>query len=584
MSSARNIRLGLATGVWLLATTAFAIPAERGIQLQLQVPEEPLATGEKGRLVVALTDPQGETRKSQRELTLTLDTSPGLLKERRVSWPKGQSRLEIEIVSEVPGSWFVEASGEGLFPASGLVVVVASEDAPRSVQAEPARGAPDGVPRSVAAEPVRAEPVAAAPERNGEEAMEVSEGSPVDDLLFPMPEAIGVEVSAQGIDVVALDQRRWSPQLLRQARLQNSALLESLETRGPAPSPQEGALVLQPSQANVRRGADGWYRLKVKALWFVDGLPKKIDDALDIWFVFAPHTPDRGTEPETVSILRGAVGVDTEIRSQSPGTVQLSAMSERGISEPIEVSFLAPRPTELSFSQAHYRVQSLAGTSLDLSIQLRDEINNAVVATEDSEVVLSWSGEDGTGRQNLMIAEGSFEVAAPLEVSRFGSYVVEASMVDLLPARAEVELDPDYLALLFALLGGILGALARLLFVHKDGKWKKGILRSLVLGAIAALLVLLLAVFQVLSTLEQWLPSELSMLGKLPFANHMAILLLGLVAGLGLESIILRFVGRKSVSTDEPPADEPPADEPPGNEPPGNEPPANEEVAANPAG
>ena len=538
MDLARRLRLGGWAVLWLLAAPAFAMPAGQGIQLQLQAPEEPLLIGEKGRLVVTLADAEGEPRAPGRDLTLQLETEDGLLVERQVPWPKDQSRLEVEIGSEVPGSWFVEAFGKGLFPASGLVVVVEPDESGVSTEA-----------------------VAEAPAEVASESMD----APADDVIFEVPGETAPETPVlRRIDVPRIDRRVLSPQLLRQARLQNPTLLEALETRGPTSNPREGTLVLQPSRARVRRGADGLYRLRVKALWFVDGLPKKIDEALDLWFVFAPHSADRGTEPETVSISRGAVGADTEIRSRSPGEVQLSAMSERGISEPIEVTFLSPRPAGLAFSQPRYRMQSLAAASLDLSIQLRDEIGNAVVAGNDTEIVLSWSGNEGTGNQRLTIASDEFEVAAPIQLSRFGSYTVRVSAAELQPAEAAVEIDLDYLALLLALLGGIVGALARLLFVHRDDKWKKGIWRSLLLGAVAALLVLLLAVFQVLSTLEQWLPPELSVLGSLPFANHLAILLLGLVAGLGLESIILYFVGRKSHPAQEEASDnqEPAADEP----------------------
>lgn len=545
MNMARRMRLGGWAGLWLLAATAWAMPSGRGIQLQLQVPEEPLVTGEKGRLIVTLADTEGKPRTPGRDLTLQLDTEDGLLKNRRIPWPKNQSRLEIEIGSEVPGSWFVEAFGEGLFPASTLVVVV---------EPEPAGAAGE-------AEETVAEVGSEAPAELSREGAD----APDDDRILATVEGADTEAPVVvPIDRPQLDRRVLSPQLLRQARLQNPALLEALEARGPTAEPRAGSLVLQPNRAKVRRGADGLYRLKVKALWFVDGLPKKIDETLDLWFVFAPHTADRGTLPETVTISRGAVSGDTEIRSKSPGEVQLSAMSERGISKPIEVTFLPPRPAGLAFSQPRYRVRSLAAAKLDLSIQLRDEIGNAVVAGKDTEVVLSWSGDEGTGNQRLTIAAGEFEEAAPLQLSRFGSYTVGVTAAELQSAEAAVDLDPDYMALLLALLGGIIGALARLLFVHRDDKWKKGIWRSLLLGAVAALLVLLLAVFRVLSTLEQWLPAELSMLGGLPFANHLAILLLGLVAGLGLESIILYFVGRKSHSGEVPDSDNqaPAADEP----------------------
>ena len=98
----------------------------------------------------------------------------------------------------------------------------------------------------------------------------------------------------------------------------------------------------------------------------------------------------------------------------------------------------------------------------------------------------------------------------------------------------------------FLFLGGMLGSFTRLLF-QRQHDWKKDLKRALVLGIVAALLAVPLALFGLLSALSSIFPEGLlEALSALPSENHLAMFFIGLVAGLALEPLLAFFTRLRS--------------------------------------
>lgn len=94
----------------------------------------------------------------------------------------------------------------------------------------------------------------------------------------------------------------------------------------------------------------------------------------------------------------------------------------------------------------------------------------------------------------------------------------------------------DWRMIAFALAGGLLGSLARVLYRRER---ERGPVRVLVLGLLAAFLTLLLFSFGLLSVLEGALPEALA---KLPSHGPFAALLLGFLAGLSFDKVFGRLL------------------------------------------
>lgn len=180
-------------------------------------------------------------------------------------------------------------------------------------------------------------------------------------------------------------------------------------------------------------------------------------------------------------------------------------------------------------------------------MRLLDDDGEPVVTEKPVDVDVAVAGPTGTRSYSATIEPSRMQAKVALELNRPGSYTIQASAPglrdsDTLPVRFAV----DWLLLSMALFGGVLGSLTRVLYRRDrcESVWPKGIVRVLVLGVAAALLVLLLSLFGLLSLLSGALPEGVSEeLQKVSATSLFGVLLLGYLAGLLFDKVLGRFLG-----------------------------------------
>ena len=475
-----------------------------GVHLQLTAPEKALVTGSEGQLLVTLVDADGQPTKATEDLEIDLTTGPDLLSAETVVLTAGEREVAVSLRPGRPGTWLVEASAVGVFPGAVHVTCVEGKDL-WQIQ-----------PPSVS----------------------TSQTTAISPQEIDSP---GVEMQVRSLD---LGRTIHNKTLLDRVLIKRPDLtLPEEGVRGG----EQGRVVLKPELANVRRGADGLYRFKLRALWFQGDKPHLRETPLEMELLFEPETTDRRASQDQLVLQTGQVSVDAEIESNSPGEVEVVALYDRFVSQPITLRFLPSQPSQLAFPRETYELRSLATAELDVLIQFLDKAGRSTVTETAQEVSLSWEGKGGVETAILEVPAGSFQATHKIRLSRFGSHTLRAIGAGFAPVTAEVRLRLDYLLLFVALFGGMVGSVTRLVFTRGAEGWKKGLLRAVVLGLVAAILALLLALFQVLTALEEALPAGLATgISGLPFQNPLAVFLIGLIAGLGLETLFAIFVGRKA--------------------------------------
>ena len=309
-------------------------------------------------------------------------------------------------------------------------------------------------------------------------------------------------------------------------------------------------LIAQPSK--VRRVRGRWETSRVEAFWFQGVAPAEApeprSDTLPVTLVIEQGTGSASVEPSALNIPRGS------FRSQDPArisagsaeTAVLRALYPGGQSEPVEIEFLRSIPTQLVFAGIPASFRGLASGATELYVRLLDDDGQPVVAEKPVDVDVTVAGPTGTRSYSVKVPPGAIQAKVALELNRPGEYTLQAAAAGLGESASQtVRFAIDWLLISVSLLGGILGSVTRVLY-RKERLRGKGLARVLALGTAAAFLVLLLALFGLLSILGGALPEGVAEgLQKVSATSLFGVLLLGYIAGLVFDMVLGRFLGRE---------------------------------------
>jgi hypothetical protein len=517
-----------------LGLTAGARADELPVRIDLQVPSS-VQPGKPARLVVELRGESGRPAAAAQELQVQLAGAAGLGAPPRVSVPAGVSRIEVPIRAPKAGLWQVEASSKGLFSGFGVVVCVDKAPATRttalSLPRQPAARPEAGVARRTdALEPRARLRVPARPRREAAVDRAAPEPPPPEP---PPPEPAG--------EIVVLSEPP------------DEAPVEiALEPAAAEAAPQ-GRVELIAQPAKLRRTREGWKSSRLEAFWFEGDVPGPSPRKLDLNLVFEKGGDSVEAAPNALSIPGG------EFRSAAPALVSarnvdsavVRALYLGGKSNPVQIDFLSPTPAQLALAGASRSFRGLTGVTSEIFVRVLDEEGQPVVADKEIPVEVAVEGPLGTRSYAAKVPAGAIQAKATLDLNRPGTYSVQASAPGLTAAEPlEVRFALDWLLIASSLLGGVLGSLTRVLYRRE---WPKGLSRAVPLGIAAALLVLLLSIFGVLSVLGEALPVAKA-LETVPATSLLGALLLGFIAGLVFDKVFGRFLGGRGA---EPPAPAP---------------------------
>jgi hypothetical protein len=293
---------------------------------------------------------------------------------------------------------------------------------------------------------------------------------------------------------------------------------------------------LIPEHLERYRGTKGWESVSVDAYWYEKGNPSAAPHELVIALV--ADQGDLRIDPVRLNILPG------DFMSKQPAVVtavaaakaSLQALYPGGQSNLVDISFLAAPATQLSFSSGPQVIRGFGVVSSEVYVRLLDAAGMPAVADRPIQVNLQLNGPMGSPLLSpAVIATGEIETRVPLELARFGAYTVVASAADRADAAPlSIQVAFDWLLLLATLLGGVLGSLTRVLYRGQSSEEApRRLLRVLLLGSLAALLVVLLSAFHLLSLLAGALPQGWSdALARVPLGSLTGVFLLGFLAGL----------------------------------------------------
>jgi hypothetical protein len=498
-------------------------------RLRLTVPAAPVAPGQEARVKIELL---GEDRKpvpTLRERKIQLTGAGGLSPVATVTVPAGSSEVEVPIATSKPGLWQLEVTSPGLSSAAGVVLSLAhpadhprpaSQPLLRATARRPQPASPPPATTRAAPSPPAARPTLEA-RRNP--------GSMI--LRLPSPSAGAMRERAARVTAPAPASPAAAPA--------PEPAPPPPPPPAPAPVADRGHVELIAQPIKLRRGQRGWETSRVQAYWFRDEAPERTPHDIQLSLVLTGGSGNAGIDPPLLSIPRDAFmsPAAAQISAQGADTAQVKALYDGGVSKPVEISFLPTVPFQLGFEGPAEVVRGLATVSSDLYVRLLGEDGQPVPAAQPVPVTVAVEGPAGTVSQAVSIPVGAIEVRVPVDLARQGLYTVRASAPGLTPA------DPftltyaiDWLLIAFALAGGVLGSLARVLYRRERDR---GPLRVLILGLLAAVLTLLLFSFGLLSILEGALPEGLA---KLPSHGPFAALLLGFLAGLSFDKVFGRFL------------------------------------------
>lgn len=304
-------------------------------------------------------------------------------------------------------------------------------------------------------------------------------------------------------------------------------------------------LVAQP--VSIRRGREGWVESRIDAYCFVGENPAACPRELQVNLVLEESSGALALNPTVLTIAAGDVKSRTPatLSADQAATARVRGFYAGGVSEPIEISFLRAQPRQLGLMDIPAKtIRGLGLLSSEVYVRLLDAGGEPALADRPVPVTLVLSGPAGSRSYPVTVPEGEFQVAVPVEIARHGEYELGAFAPGLKPAPDQpLSFGIDWSLLAFALFGGILGSLARVIY-RREASWGWGAARVFFLGMLAAILVLLLSVFGLLSLLEGALPPGWSdKLQNVPVTSLFAVLLLGFLAGLLFDKVFGRFLG-----------------------------------------
>jgi len=469
-------------------------------RIKLVAPGGPIAPGEPASLKLRLERLNGAPFSSQRPVRVEIVGGSAFLERAVHVLDAGNSELTIPIKARGAGVWPIQARSLGFFPGSATVVCV---DRKASAAAIPGIGGELSHLTGAPPPPVIHEP-GAGPQ--GDTA------GPTTPEPHPVPPA--------------------------HAPIEHPVTAAPTGSTEPSPVSDPGTVRLIPqSPISDESGAQA---IDILAFWFVADHPGVRDEDLDLTLVMeGGDCHGCRLEPRIVRIPAGGVSSERagRLTSTRDGAATVTAFYPGGTSAPAEVVFRTPDPSAL-YLEENAEYKGLASLRLRQAIVVVDEAGNPSVMDHDAVGRLTARGPAGLESVDVPFAAGAHWAFAEVPLTRFGKYVLEADVPGLRMARTEIDYGLDWSLVLVSLAGGLLGSGAKLVFSARRRGWTKGLLRALFLGALSALLVVLLASFGILSLLQGLGPSSLwEELGKVPSTSIAGALLLGLIAGLLFEGV-----------------------------------------------
>ncbi|MFL6234537.1 MAG: hypothetical protein ACJ76N_15505 [Thermoanaerobaculia bacterium] len=506
-----KLRVLLSIASVLLAGVGLAGEPPPGIGLQAPSAMKP---GEASHLTVSLIGKKGEPVPSPQELQIEIRGAEGLGAPARVAIPAGAASVEVAVRPSKPHLWQIEASSPGLASGYALVACVA-----------PARRVTAALPPP--------KPTGEVKEEKAERKLQL----PND--IFRKGRRSRVEARTEAMPPPP------PPPVPAATAAEASPGSDTAPTVAPSPEvsrPGHVELIAQPPK--LRRGRGGWGESQLVAFWFEGDAPGPILAPLSMSLVMDGGTGDTEVNPTVLSIPTG--------QFQSPGAARISArradkavikaLYAGGQSKPVEIDFLQAEPARLSFVGASQTFRGLTSVETDLYVRLLDDDGEPATTAEPRKVNVAVQGPTGVRSYPAILPANETQVKVPVALVRPGTYSIVASAPGVQDsAPLDVRFALDWLLLASSLLGGTLGSLTRVLY-RRERVWPKGLPRSLALGLAAALLVLLLSLFGVLSVLGDALPAA-EALQKVSATNLAGALLLGFIAGLVFDQILGRFLG-----------------------------------------
>jgi hypothetical protein len=522
-----------------------------------------LKPGEAGKLVVSLAGTKGEPTPTLQPLSIEIREAAGLGAPATATVPAGATRAEVTIHAPKPGLWQIEARAPGLASGFATVVCIAPErlaavrrptpipgamgqgaPAPRPLPTQTPALAPALAPDKDQAPAIRPRVLQRLPPRSG--SFRVERSIVREKLPSPMPVPVPVPVPPPAADAGPIPQ---------------AVPVGPGPIAPPPPPPAQGHVELKPQPKTVHRGPNGWEG-QVEAFWFEGDVPGVIATDLSLSLLVDGKTGETRIAPTVLRIPGGQYKSDpATISARSADTAEVQALYAGGQSKPVEIDFLASAPAKVGFpgAQQPLAFRGLTAVATDVYVRLFDADGQQAVSAAGQKVSLAVQGPTGTRTYSGSVPPGDVQAKIPIELPRPGEYSLVASAPGLADSPAlAVRFALDWLLLASALLGGVLGSLTRVLY-RRERLWPKGLPRSLALGVAAALLVLLLSLFGVLSVLGDALPAA-EALQKVSPTSLAGALLLGFLAGLGFDKIFARFLGARPSRRAKPP--KPPASAP----------------------
>ncbi len=504
----------------LLLTPGAGLAGEPPARIAVQAPGS-LHPGEAGKLVLSLAGTKGEPTRALQPLPVEI-RGAGALGPATATIPAGASSLEVAIHAPKPGLWQIEARSPGL--ASGFAIVVCIAPQLRGIQ------------RPVTVPEVRAQAVPP-----------------------PLQRTPSVKVQPRFFPRAMV--RRLQPRAAQPP--QETAAAEPVPppvpSAAPAPPPQ-GHVELVPQPQTVPRGPNGWAG-QVEAFWYEGDAPGLIPADLNLSLLVDGGTGEARVAPAELHIKRGGWKSDpATVSANGADTAEVRAVYPGGTSKPVAINFLAAEPVKLDFAAQPALFRGLTSVATDVYVRLLGADGQPAVSGTGRPVTLAVQGPTGTRSYVGSVPAGEMQAKIPIELARPGDYSLVASAATLVSPPLAIRFALDWLLLASALAGGVLGSLTRVLY-RRERLWPKGLPRSLALGVAAALLVLLLSLFGVLSILGDALPAA-EALQKVSPTSLAGALLLGFLAGLAFDKIFARFLGARPGRKAKPPAPKPPASAP----------------------
>jgi hypothetical protein len=582
--------------VWALAA-GVSPPAAAGSRppsrLRLQRLAAPLTPGQTAQLVIETVGEHGEALAALRPLAVTLVGATGLTATTRVTVETGASKVAVPVSARKPGLWQIDARAEGLYSASMVVSCVEPDvlqrhqalasvpvrgtaAAPVPKRSPPPRPPPPPPPGAASRAPAPATAGGAAataaagatgtPRAQTEEERLRAGGPPHAAPPKSAKRSFASRLAASAAPGAAAP-GAVAPGAAAPGAVAPGAVAPVAPAPGaaatatpgaagagataPAAAAAAGEVRLIPEPLERYRGSQGWDSVAVDAYWFENGNPRPAPHQVDLNLV--ANAGDLQIDPVWLHILAGDFKTkeSAKVTALAAAKASLQALYDGGLSNLVDVSFLAAPAAKLSFSSGPQRIPAFGVVSSEVYVRLLDAAGVPALAEQPIQVTLQLSGPIGSPPlPPAQIKPGDFETSALLQLPRFGAYTVAASAPGLLDAEPlSIEVAFDWLLLLATLAGGLLGSLTRLLYRGQAGEGTRRLLRVLLLGGLAALLVVLLSAFGLLSLLTGALPQGWSdALAKVPLGSLTGVFLLGFLAGLLFDRIFGGLVSRPAAA------------------------------------